>query len=496
MDERATTTLDATDEPLLSVVVPVYNERLTLRELLRRVVATPQRKQVVVVDDGSSDGTRDLVRALADDWAGFLGCDDLQVVSRTRFDVVLQPRNQGKGAALAAGFDRVEGDIVIIQDADLEYDPRDYATVLEPILSGDAEVVYGTRMTGPRRRVLLFWHMVVNRLLTLLSNLTNNLVLSDIETCYKAFDARLLRRFTIRSRGFGVEPELTAKFARLGVRIYEVPISYHGRTYDEGKKIGWKDGVATLWAILKYAVVDDVDTDLPGYKTLRRMRKLRAYNRWMWDKLEPFVGQRILEVGSGTGNMTRHFQDRSHVTATDVDDEYLEILRTSFGHYENVEVHAMDLGEPTAPGVSARRYDTVICLNVLEHVEDDDGALRRLHALLEPGGRVVLVVPAYEALRGAIDDAIGHYRRYTVPTISERLAKAGFQVERTRYFNALGIPGWWLNSVVLKRRTVPGFQARINDWLVPLLRLEDRLPNPPFGMSILAVGRKADARLG
>jgi len=242
-------------EPELSIVVPAYNERHTIRRLLQRVVATPHPKQVIVVDDGSQDGTRDIVRRLGEDWAEVLGCRDPEVVARTRFDAVLQPRNRGKGAALAAGFERVEGDWVLIQDADLEYDPRDYDRMLEPLARGEADVVYGTRFSGSSRRVLFFWHMVINRALTLLSNVTTNLILTDIETCYKAFDARLLRRFRIRSQRFGVEPELTAKFARMGVRIYEVPINYHGRTYEEGKKIGWRDGVRAIWCILKYNLI-------------------------------------------------------------------------------------------------------------------------------------------------------------------------------------------------------------------------------------------------
>ncbi len=482
-------------DPLLSVVVPVYNERVTIREILRRIVATPRRKEVIVVDDGSTDGTRDLVASLEGDWAALLDLDDPAIAARTRFQAVLQPRNRGKGAALAAGFERVRGDLVIIQDADLEYDPRDYEVLIEPIVSGDADVVYGSRMIGNRRRALFFWHLVANRLVTLLSNVTTNLILTDMETCYKAFDARLLRRFRIRSKGFDVEPELTAKFARMEARIYEVPVSYRGRTYVEGKKIGWKDGVATLWAILRYAFVDEVDNALPGYTTLRRMRRLGAYNRWMWQKLEPFVGERILEVGSGTGNMTRFLMARADVTATDMDERYLDTLRILFGHHPNVNVRFMDLGKPAPPEITARRYDTIVCLNVLEHVEDDMSALRRLHALLEPGGRLVLVVPALEALHGAIDVAIGHFRRYGEPVIRARLAEAGFDAEHTRYFNSLGIPGWWFNSVVLRRRSVPSIQARINSWLVPLLRLEDRF-EPKWGMSLVAIGRKPVGRSG
>lgn len=226
----------------LSVVMPVYNEIDTLREIIRRVREAPYEKEIIAVDDGSTDGSRELLAELAAEFP--------------EVRAIFHERNMGKGAALRSGFDAVSGDVVIIQDADLEYNPEDYPAVLEPIIDGRADVVYGSRFLAGARRVHLFWHAMGNRLLTTLSNMTNNLCLSDMETCYKAFRADVLEKVTIRSRCFMCEPEFTAKIARNGFRIYEVPISYDGRSYDEGKKIGWWDGVKALWAILRYRLFD------------------------------------------------------------------------------------------------------------------------------------------------------------------------------------------------------------------------------------------------
>jgi glycosyltransferase involved in cell wall biosynthesis len=227
---------------LLSVIVPVYNERVTIRPLLEQVKAAPFRKEVIVVDDGSTDGTREEVEALRRE-GGLLD------------RVILQERNQGKGAALRAGFAAAGGDVVLIQDADLEYDPQEYAKLVAPIVDGRADVVYGSRfLTGMAHRVLFFWHSVANRCLTLLSNMLTDLNLTDMETCYKVFRAEVLREITVQENRFGFEAEITAKVARLGCRVYEVGISYHGRSYAEGKKIGWRDAVWTLVCILRYGL--------------------------------------------------------------------------------------------------------------------------------------------------------------------------------------------------------------------------------------------------
>ena len=224
------------DRVVLSVVIPVYNEISTVEKLLRQVREVPLDLDVVVVDDGSTDGTGDLLVGLREELIDQL---------------CMHEKNLGKGAALRTGFERVKGDIVVVQDADLEYDPHELPFLMEPILSGKADAVYGSRFLGGPHRVLLFWHSVGNRLLTLLSNILTDVNLTDMETCYKMVRTDLLRSLPLSTKRFGIEPELTARLAQAGARIYELPISYHGRSYSEGKKIGWKDGVSALGWILK-----------------------------------------------------------------------------------------------------------------------------------------------------------------------------------------------------------------------------------------------------
>ncbi len=248
----------------LSVVVPVYNERLTLPEILERIQAVAIPKEILIVDDGSTDGTRDVLRRLETELAEARRAGMFDEKNEIR--VFYQDRNRGKGAALRRGFAEAAGDIIVVQDADLEYDPRDYPKLIAPILEGKADAVYGSRFTGFPKRVLYFWHRLGNTFLTLVSNVFTNLDLSDMETGYKALRADLVKRIPIRSNRFGVEPELTAKLAKLHARIYEVPISYSGRTYAEGKKIRWTDGVAALWTILKYALMTDVGPPEPPQK--------------------------------------------------------------------------------------------------------------------------------------------------------------------------------------------------------------------------------------
>lgn len=229
----------AWDRVRVSVVIPVFNERRTVESLLRRVREVPLRLEVIVVDDGSSDGTRDILPRLEGELIDVL---------------VMHEVNQGKGAALRTGFKHASGDVVVVQDADLEYDPREFPMLLEPILRGQADAVYGSRFLGGPHRVLYFWHSIGNRVLTLLSNMFTDVNLTDMETCYKMIRRELLDILPLSANRFGIEPELTARLAQAGARIWELPISYDGRSYAEGKKIGWKDGVSALWSIWKYNV--------------------------------------------------------------------------------------------------------------------------------------------------------------------------------------------------------------------------------------------------
>jgi len=227
-------------DPLLSVVMPVFNEKATIDEIIRRTLAVPLRVQLIVVDDCSTDGTRDMLTTLQRE----LG-----------FTLVLQPQNAGKGSALRRGFQEVRGDLVVIQDADLEYSPEEFPELIELICDGRADVVFGSRFLG-RHRVFMFTHYMGNRFLTMATNILYNTMLTDMETCYKVMRAEVLRSMTLEANGFGIEPELTAKIFKRGYRVYEVPISYDGRSYEEGKKIGWRDGFVALWVLLKFRLTE------------------------------------------------------------------------------------------------------------------------------------------------------------------------------------------------------------------------------------------------
>ncbi len=250
----------ALHNPKVSIVIPAYNEKATIEEILRRVLETEIRKEVIIVDDCSTDGTRQILEAMAARQAkgealapAHDGADPIEL-RELRF--LFQTPNQGKGAALRSGFAQASGDIVLVQDADLEYDPRDYPKLLEPIVDGRADVVYGSRFLGGPQRVHYFWHYVANKVLTLLSDISTNLKLTDMETCYKVFRKEVLKGVEVKSNRFGFEPEITAKIAKHNWRVYEVPISYAGRTYEEGKKITWKDGFQALWCIIRYRLTD------------------------------------------------------------------------------------------------------------------------------------------------------------------------------------------------------------------------------------------------
>jgi glycosyltransferase involved in cell wall biosynthesis len=468
----------APSQPLLSVLMPVYNESRTLRTIVRRVLASPVALpiELVCVDDGSRDGSPEILDALA--------------AADPRIRVFRQPKNMGKGAAIRRAIQEMRGDIGLIQDADLEYDPNDYPALVGPILERKADAVFGSRFASPpQRKILLYWHSVANKLLTGLTNILNDINLTDMETCYKAVRADILKQTPLLSDRFGIEPELTTKLAQWNIRMYEVPISYHGRSVAEGKKIGWKDAVSALWTLLKYRFIDDRFTTHDGYYVLANMRRERALNRWILDQFRPYVGARVLEAGCGIGNFSELLLDRERLVAVDHDPLYAEMLDWRLGHLENVRTLRFDLSDPAAyAAVAQERVDTIVCQNVLEDIDQDEPVLRAFYELLPPGGHLIVLVPAHPELFGPADESFGHKRRYAQTDLHTKMQNAGFDVVQIEEFNRLGAWGWSWNKQ-LGRRHISSWQLKLFAWLLPVAKAIESI-KLGRGMGYIAVGRR------
>ena len=466
--------------PKLSVLIPCFNERPTIAEIVRRVLEVELEGinlELVLIDDGSTDGSAEVIARLAE------GLPTVQVVTHSR--------TLGKGAAVRSGQNVCTGDFVIIQDADLEYDPQDYPALLGPLISGEADAVYGSRFAGGRtRRVLLYSHEIGNRWLTTLSNFTTDFNLTDMSTGAKVFRGDLFRSIPICSDGFGFEPEITAKLARLDCRLYEVPIDYHGRSYLAGKKVRWKDGLVMGLSILRFFLSDGLKGVDEGLEALQSMRWARRYNSWITSLIAPFIGNRVLEAGAGIGNITAHLLNRELIVAADNNEVYLDRLAATFSNNPNVQTKRLDLENPREIlEFGSHLLDTVICVNVIEHLKHDDEVLRSFFSILEPGGRAIILAPNCRWLYGTIDRGIDHYRRYDRSELKTKMERAGFVVEEIFGLNRVAPPFWFFNGRILNRTSVPAAQVRFFDRLVPLVRLVDRLlPFPP--LSIIAIGRK------
>jgi glycosyltransferase involved in cell wall biosynthesis len=475
-------------ERCLSVVMPCYNEEATVTLIIEQVLKSPFLFELVIVDDGSQDSTVAKVRAFED----------------PRIKLFLQPTNLGKGAALRRGFAEATAPFVIVQDADLEYDPADYGRVLAPLLNGQADVVFGSRfLSGEPRRVLYFWHSVGNKVLTTLSNMFTNLNLTDMETCCKAFRLDVLRSIEVEEDRFGFEPEITAKVAGGGWRVWEVSIGYAGRTYAEGKKITWRDGARAAYSVARYSDVwrrvrghldrvpdrdippaefDDADDELAD--VLHSLEDAKNYTDWIYSLVEPHLGNEVLEIGAGHGELTDRLQRGRVVTATDLSTRSVDRLRTRFAQRPNVDIRLVDIAATTG-----RLYDSVVLVNVLEHIDDDANALEKLRASLRPGGRVCVFVPAFEGLYSNFDQRIGHRRRYRQSQLVSVLDRAGFGIADARYINTVGAVAWWVVARQLGQVPTQHWSVSVYDrFVVPSLRKIESGRYPRFGQSLFCVG--------
>ena len=469
----------------ISILVPLYNEEEFVATLLARVIAAPLpegfEREIIVADDGSTDASVEEVEAVAERYPGVIR-------------LLKSARNGGKGSALRRAIAEARGEFSIIQDADLEYNPNEYQKLLAPLVDGRADAVFGSRfMTSGERRVLYFWHSLANHLLTGMCNVFADLNLTDMETCYKAFRTSLLQSIPIRSQRFGFEPEITIKLAKRQARIYETPISYSGRTYEEGKKIGLGDAFDAFWVILKTALSNDIyaakDKDI-----LDAFASAPNFNRWMADTIRPYIGRRVLEIGAGMGNLTRLLlPGRKRYVATDIDREHLERLKNRLANRPNLETAELNAVETDGQEAFRGQMDTVVCLNVLEHIQDAAGALRNIRSLLEDGGRAVILVPCGQSIYNSLDEELGHFLRYSEDQLRQRMTEAGFEVETVLRFNRASRPGWWLNGTILKRRTISRLQLKNFDRLVWILRRVDSYL-PWEQTSIIGIGRKTPAR--
>ena len=468
----------------LSVLVPVYNEQYLVESSLKRLAVLENcpnlgRVRVIVVNDASKDGTAAALERFRDN----LDQSDLKSFEWVFLE---HAKNQGKGAAIRTAIAHIDTDLVVIHDADLEYHPSDIAKMVPLFVNEDADAVFGSRfLSSDFRRVLLFRHSLGNRLITLLTNIVTDLNLSDIETCYKMVRADIFKGIPWESDRFGIEPEITVKLAKRKARIFEMPIRYSGRTYAEGKKITWKDGVRALGALVKYGISDKVYVaDAYGSEILARLNRAPRFTKWMADTIRPYVGDRVLEIGAGIGNLTANLVPRTEYHASDINPHYLDRLETLKQTRPYLQVHYTDAS--AAETYPAEQFDTVICMNVVEHIENDVEALSNIRRSLDKNGRAIVLVPNGPRLFGSLDRVLGHYRRYTREQLVRACQDAGFTVEKVLKFNRLGTPGWWLNGRILKKETFGFWQIKVLNFLVPFVRPIDRfLPFPHLSWIII-----------
>lgn len=461
----------------------MYNERYFFRESLQRLLkiadSTSVRKtQIIIVDDCSTDLAPGEIE-------GAIATMPTKIKdTEFSYEIHRHKKNSGKGKALQTGIQACNGDITVVHDADLEYDPVDIIKIVDVFISKNADVVYGSRfLPSLYKRVLYFRHQLGNKLITFLVDLATDLNLTDVETCYKAVRTELLKSIPLHSTDFCIEVELTIKLAQREAKFYEVPISYNGRTYEEGKKINWKDGVRTLFAILRYTFTDDIYiTDDLNTRLISMLSRAKKYNKYTAELIKPHLGDSVLELASGVGSITRKLLPKTNYFATENNPLYLNALQNLRESRPFLRVSYLDIQHLEDSG-SYGSFDSIICINIVEHSKDDKNVMKNIYGLLNPGGSAVILVPNCPFLFSRLDKKLGHYRRYSRKTLIGLAEETGFKLKKIIPLNRLGSLAWLISAKILRKRKISRMQLRTMDHSVPILKLIDKVPLlPPLSL--------------
>ncbi|HTR35382.1 MAG TPA: glycosyltransferase [Bryobacteraceae bacterium] len=466
---------------LVSILIPFFDGQESVAASIQRILEAPLPAgvalEIVAVDDGSADGSSDGVGALAQRFP--------ETILLAR-----HPTHNGKGAAVRTAIELARGEFTVILDAGAQFDPAQLHKLLHPLLYGHADAVYGSRLGGAdRRRMGNYWHSLVGRSFTAKFCLTAELNLTVTRNCSLAFRTDLVKTIPLHSRRFRVEPEIAIKLAQRQARVCQVLVGDPGTPGGDPGKIGFKHSVRAMLVALRHSIIRDTYRDA-GARILDALAGTPHFNQWMADTIRPFVGSRVLELGAGIGNLTRHLSTRQRrYVATDIDTGHLARLRSRFPHTPNLQIECCDLTNPDHVAVFRGQMDTVICINVVEHVWDDQLALTHIASALEEGGRAIVLVPQGQSLYGTLDEALGHQRRYSEKDLRAKMERAGLRVEKMISFNRVTHPAWWVNGRLFRKRSFGRLQLWTFDRMVWFWRrIDPWLPWKP--LSIIAVGVK------
>ena len=452
----------------LSIIIPVFNQKNSIQALIKKIEAIPTvSKQIIIVDDASVDGTSDGLKAI-----------ETEKINSPEYIFIYHSIHRGKGVAIRTAQPLVNGEVVMLHDKEYLDNPNDYLTLIQPVLSGSSDAVYGIiSNASPKKRFLY-----------LLSNFLTNVNIKHLDAPYRVFSRFFFRLLPLTTHKYGFDLEIIAKLAKMGCRIKEIPVNSSGKVDMNNTKSILKENFYSFFTILKYFFVDDTDKKPYGYSSLLSVHRIESYYRFLFELIKPFLGNTILEIGAGIGKLSKFLSLKdSMIYITDTNEEYLSFPKNLHKNNPNVKVFCYDIEHEMTQNIN--KIDTLICFNVLEHLRNDDKVLLHLYNILEHQGTLMLLVPAHKCLYNSLDGAFGHYRRYSKMTIISKIKNFGFEIVKVRYINLPGAIGWFINGKILKRSYLPSSQARFFYLIKPWLFIEKYIPMP-YGSSLLVVARK------